>query len=136
MKEIQSRDSASVEIVVSEDQLAIALVGEEGESFPAVFSTPSLLAQMERAAAKVLRPILEPGQLSVGARIELEHVAPTPMGKSVTAHATFLEKEGPLYLFEVWAEDAAGVIGRGRHARAVVPKAAVESRAGKRFTQT
>ena len=133
MDQLQEDAHASVEVIVADTHLAAGLSSEPGESFPEVFSTPWLLAQLERAAAKVLRPILGDGQLSVGAKVELEHLAPTPAGQKITAHARFIEQKGPLYLFEVWAEDAAGVIGKGTHARAIAPKVAIEKRAAKRF---
>ena len=133
MNQLEENAYASVELIVADTHLAAGLCSEQGESFPAVFSTPWLLAQLERAAAKVLQPILSDGQLSVGAKVELEHVAPTPAGQKITAHARFIEQRGPLYLFEVWADDAAGVIGRGIHARAIASKVGVEKRAAKRF---
>lgn len=135
MEQLQENAHASVDVTVTGAHLAAALSSEPGESFPEVFSTPWLLAQLERAAAKVLRPILAEGQLSVGAKVELEHLAPTPVGQKITAHARFLEKKGPLFLFEVWAEDGAGVIGKGTHARAIAPKIAVEKKAASRFAQ-
>ncbi|VTU40239.1 Fluoroacetyl-CoA thioesterase [Variovorax sp. PBS-H4] len=135
MDKLQENAHASVDVIVTESHLAARLTSESGESFPEVFSTPWLLAQLERAAAKVLWPILVEGQLSVGAKVELEHLAPTPLGQKITAHARFLEKKGPLFHFEVWAEDGAGVIGKGTHARAIAPKAAVEKRAASRFAE-
>ena len=134
MNHLEKDAYASVDVVVTDTHLAAGLCAEPGESFPEVFSTPWLLAQLERAAAKVLRPLLSDGQLSVGAKVELEHLAPTPAGQKITAHARFIEQRGPLYLFEVWADDGAGVIGRGTHARAIAPKVAVEKRAAKRFS--
>lgn len=135
MPDSNPSSEATVELVVTDIHLAEALATEPGESFPAVFSTPWLLAQLERAAAKALHPVLEEGQLSVGARVSLDHVAPTRAGSRIRAHARFERTEGPLYLFEVWAEDEAGVVARGTHARAVAPKAAVERRAQKRAEQ-
>lgn len=123
---------SSVRVTVQNEHLANQLAMEPGESFPSVFSTPWLLAQLERAAAKVLHPMLEPGQLSVGARVSLEHIAPTPVGCEIAAYARYVGKDGPLFLFYVWAEDAAGLIGKGTHARAVAPRSAVERRAQKR----
>jgi fluoroacetyl-CoA thioesterase len=133
MHELESGSSTSfVKVTVRNEHLAAQLAEEPGEGFPAVFSTPWLLAQLERAAAKALRPVLEAGQISVGARVSLEHIAPTPVGCEITAHARYVGKEGPLFLFEVWAEDSAGLIGKGSHARAIVAKSAVEKRAEKR----
>jgi fluoroacetyl-CoA thioesterase len=88
-----------------------------------VLATACMIREMERAAAKLMRPLLGAGQLSVGVRVEVGHVAPTPVGGIVTTRARFTVREGKLYWFEVWAEDAGGTIGKGRHARAIVDEA-------------
>jgi predicted thioesterase len=79
-----------------------------------------MVALMELAAARVLRPHLGAGELSVGVSVDVMHTAATPPGATVTATARFLGREGKLFLFEVSAADNAGEIGRGRHKRAVV----------------
>jgi fluoroacetyl-CoA thioesterase len=135
MRPIEVGTTSTVRCAVEAEHLAARLANEPEESYPAVFSTPWLLAQFERAAAKVLRPILESGQVSVGARATMEHLAPTPLGGEVTAYARYVGMDGALYLFEVWATDEAGLIGKGTHARAIVPGAAVEKRAEKRSAQ-
>ena len=94
-----------------------------GEVYPEVFATAHMVREMERAAAKLMRPLLGPGQLSVGVRVDVSHLAPTPVGGLVVTRARFAGREGKLYWFEVWAEDAGGAIGKGRHARAIVDEA-------------
>jgi predicted thioesterase len=79
-----------------------------------------MVAFMEVAAARVLRPHLREGEVSVGVSVDVVHTAATPPGATVTATARFLGKEGKLFLFEVVATDDAGEIGRGTHKRAVV----------------
>jgi predicted thioesterase len=82
-----------------------------------------MVREMERAAAKLMRPLLAPGQLSVGVRVEVSHIAPTPVSGLVVTRARFTGQEGKLYWFDVWSEDGGGTIGKGRHARAVVEEA-------------
>jgi fluoroacetyl-CoA thioesterase len=135
MRPIEVGLTSSVRCTVEQQHLAARLASEPGESYPSVFSTPWLLAQFERAAAKVLRPVLDTDQVSVGARVTMEHIAPTPIGGEITAFARYMGMEGALYLFEVWATDEGGFIGKGTHARAIVPRAAVEKRAEKRSAQ-
>jgi fluoroacetyl-CoA thioesterase len=135
MRPIEIGLTCSVRCAVQAEHLAARLASEPDESYPSVFSTPWLLAQFERAAAKVLRPFLDDGQVSVGARVSMEHTAPTPLGGEITAFARYVGMEGALYLFDVWAMDEGGLIGKGTHARAAVPKAAVEKRAEKRSAQ-
>jgi predicted thioesterase len=93
---------------------------EPGDTFPAVFATSRMVALMEVAAARVLRPHLREGELSVGVTVDVVHTAATPPGATVTATARFVGKDGKLFLFEVSATDDAGEIGRGTHKRAVV----------------
>ena len=92
-----------------------------------------MVREMERAAAKLMRPLLAPGQLSVGVRVEVGHLAPTPVGGRVVTRARLAGREGRLYWFEVRAEDAGGVIGEGRHARAIVEEARLLAAAARRF---
>jgi predicted thioesterase len=79
-----------------------------------------MVALMELAAARVLRPHLRAGELSVGVTVDVIHTAATPPGATVTATARFIGRDGKLFLFEVSAADDAGEIGRGTHKRAVV----------------
>ena len=100
--------------------LASAIGLEPADAFPPVFSTSRMVALMELAAARVLRPHLRLGELSVGVSLEVVYTAATPPGATVTATARFLGREGKLFLFEVSAADNAGEIGRCTHKRAVV----------------
>jgi predicted thioesterase len=81
-----------------------------------------MIALMESAAVKAVARELAPDLTTVGARVEVTHLAPTPMGLRVEARATLLEVEGRQLVFAVSAEDEAGVIGRGTHERVVVQR--------------
>ena len=120
MTEPALHSTASARLVVREGDLASALRFEPGDEFPPVFATSRLVAIMEVAAARLLRPHLGPGELSVGTHVDVVHTAATPPSGTVTATATFLGREGKLFLFEVTAADDAGEIGRGTHKRAIV----------------
>ncbi len=123
--------TATLELTVSPAMAASRLACAPGERYPEVLSTPSLIGHLERACARLLEPFLAAGELSVGARIEVVHVAPTAVGATFRCHATFVGLEAPLYWFDVRAEDAAGTIGKGRIARAIVEEAAIMSRAAR-----
>lgn len=116
---------------VDSTRTALALAAN-GEALPDVFATPFMIADMERACAAILHPYLKEGEVSVGARIEVVHTAPTPVGSPVTATATFTAREGALYWFDVVAEDPGGRIGKGRIARAIVDQSMLMSTAGAR----
>ncbi|MBN6053617.1 thioesterase, partial [Nonomuraea sp. RK-328] len=45
-----------------------------------VLATPRLLTFAEMATVQAVHPHLAPGQSTVGTRVELEHLAPSPLG--------------------------------------------------------
>jgi predicted thioesterase len=123
---------AEVVLLVQADDTAARLGIEPGESYPEVLATRTMVGEMERAAAKLLRPLLGPGELSVGVRVEIEHTAPTPVGARVVTRARYLGRDGKLFLFAVEAHDPGGPIGRGRHWRGVIDEARLLAGAAKR----
>ena len=120
MNEPEINATASAELFVSPMDLASALSLEAGDSYPPVFSTSRMVALMEIACSRILRPFLGPGELSVGVTVDVAHTAATPRGIKVTATARYLGREGKLFVFEVVAHDRGGEIGRGTHKRAIV----------------
>lgn len=107
---------ASVEVIVDQTNVA----GNLGSGDLDVFATPSMVANMEGAAAKCVAPFLEEGQSTVGTRVEINHNAATPMGMKVTCYAQLTAVEGKILQFKVWAEDECGPIGDGLHTRAII----------------
>src|SRR5215470_109512 len=120
MSEPEMNSEASGELVVGESDLASCLSNDPKDSFPPVFATARMVGLIEIAAARLLRPLLQQGELSVGVSVEVTHSAATPRGTKVKATARYLGREGKLFKFEVVAEDSGGEIGRGTHKRAVV----------------
>jgi predicted thioesterase len=120
-------------LVVERGHTAAVLSVSDALAFPEVFATSRMIALMEVAAASCLVPLLEEGELSVGVTVDVRHLAPTPVGATVTATARFLERvDGKLYRFEVVAADGGGEIGRGTHDRAIVKSARLLERAARR----
>jgi fluoroacetyl-CoA thioesterase len=122
---------AATAVVTSAD-LADQVALGPSDVFPAVYATSRMIALMELAAARAMAPALGDGENSVGVTVDIEHTSPTPPGASVTAEARYLGRDGKLYLFEVVASDDAGIIGRGRHKRAIVVADRLEARAAER----
>lgn len=92
-------------------------------SLPAVLSTPAMIGMMEIAAAQAVRPALPPGTLTVGTRIEVDHLKPAPTGAKIIAKARLSQVNGKFLTFEVEARRGDDLIGRGRVYRAVVDRA-------------
>ena len=53
---------------------------------------------------------LHPGTPTVGTRVELEHLRPTPVGGSLTVTADLVYVDGRLVRFDVTAYDAEGAL--------------------------
>jgi len=94
-----------------------------GSGLVPVFSTPALVGLMERAAVTALTGHLSPGQTTVGARIDVRHLAATPVGMQVRARAELTIVEGRKLVFKVQAWDEVELIGQAEHERFVVDEA-------------
>jgi predicted thioesterase len=101
---------------VDETQSAHAY-GNEGVH---VLGTPALVGLIEDAALKALLPHLRPGQHSVGSRVDVQHLAPTPIGCEVAITAQIEAVEGRRVRFVVEAHDSNDEIARGTHTRVIV----------------
>ena len=114
-------------------ELAAGLVGEAtlvveekhtarhlGSGGVNVLATPIMIALMEEAGRNAVEPLLEPGQLTVGAVLDVKHLAPTPLGMQVTARAELLAVDGRMLTFHVEAHDDREKVGEGTHVRAII----------------
>jgi predicted thioesterase len=96
---------------------------------PGVLSTPAMIGMMEVAAAQAVQAELPPGAITVGTRIEVDHLKAVPEGTSVRATARLVEHKGRFMIFEVEASAGEHLIGHGRVYRAVVEPAKFQARA-------
>ncbi|GMO20964.1 MAG: thioesterase family protein [Spirochaetaceae bacterium] len=85
-----------------------------------VFSTPMLVALMERASLSAVAPYLNEGCSTVGTMVQIKHTSATPVGASVRAEGILKEIDGRRLVFEVRAWDGAGTIGEGTHERFII----------------
>ena len=97
-----------------------------------VFATPSLVGLMETAAMEALRGRLSDGDTTVGTRIEVSHLAATPLGDEVRAEATLTSVDGRRLTFEIVAHDSSQKIGEGRHERVIVSRERFVARLARR----
>ncbi len=108
--------TGTVTTTVSDADTAAAL----GSGDVAVLGTPHVVALVEHATVEALRNRLDPGQTSVGMRVQLDHLAPTAVGAKVTAEATLEKIQGRRLVFTVAANDERGLVAAGRVTRVVV----------------
>jgi predicted thioesterase len=85
-----------------------------------IFSTPNMVQFLEWAAIEALKPVLRADQISVGTKVEVQHLAPTPKGMTVRAEATVRQVEGARVLFEVELSDGLDKVGSATHERYVL----------------
>nr|WP_216653719.1 hotdog domain-containing protein [Nocardioides sp. zg-DK7169] len=88
-------------------------------------ATPRLLAWLEAATCAALDPTLPPGSASVGTRVTLEHLSPSPVGQELEVSASTTYADGRLHRFTVAARHVAGdrlgaVVAHGEVTRVVV----------------
>jgi len=88
--------------------------------WPAIFSTPAMIGMMEMASSRAVSDALPPGSITVGVRIEVDHLKAVPVGSTVVAVSRLAEINGRRLIFEAEARSGADVIGRGRIFHAIV----------------
>lgn len=125
MSELLPGLRAETEITVSEADTA----ARWGSGLVPVYSTPALVGQMENTAVVALAGHLPAGQTTVGGRIDIRHLAPTPVGMKVRAMAELVEVEGRKLVFKIEAWDAVEKVGEALHERFVIDEAKFMARA-------
>src|SRR5687767_8039134 len=94
-----------------------------------VLATPVMVSLMEEASLNAVEGLLPPGHQTVGTRLDITHVAATPVGLRVTARAEVTRVEGRRVTFRVWADDEKERIGEGTHERIVIEVSRFDRRA-------
>ena len=97
-----------------------------------VYATPLMVSDMEYVCRDLVMRHLDEGEDSVGARVEIEHLAPTPLGEWVDISVAVRVIDGRRVTVDFEARDAAEVVGRGSHTRFVVDTATTERRLAER----
>ena len=88
-----------------------------------VLSTPMLLQLIEEAAVHCLAPTLEEGEVSLGAYVDLSHIAPTPVGFIVRTEVEVIGIDGRRVNFAFAAFDEREKVAEGMHERYIVDRA-------------
>ncbi len=103
-------------ITVSHEQTAAFY----GSGALEVFATPAMIALLEETAWKSVQPYLDAGLGTVGTRVDVRHLAATPLGMQVTCESELIAVEGRKLTFRVRVFDDAEQIGEGTHERFIV----------------
>ena len=109
----------NLERIVTEEYTAKAM----GSGELPVFATPAVVALAEECAWKSVAPELEEGQGTVGTRMELSHLAATPLGMAVRCETQLVEIDRRKLVFSIEVFDEADKVAEGRHERFIVDNA-------------
>jgi predicted thioesterase len=115
--------SAARELTVDESR-CIGFMGKEA----AVYATPRMVSDVEYTCRDMLLEHLDEGEDSVGAHVSIDHLAPTPMGLSVTVQVRVAEIDRRKVVFEFSVKDPLEEVSRGKHVRFVVETAKTRER--------
>ncbi|WP_157250650.1 thioesterase family protein [Nonomuraea typhae] len=116
---------AQVLIMVEREDTA----AEVGSGDVPVLATPRLLALAEAATVEAVRPHLADSETSVGTRVQLEHLAASPVGAHVEVSVELIEVDGRRLVFSFTARDRAKTVGQGTVERVVLDRAKFLERA-------
>ena len=97
------------EWTVTKEMLAVQM----GSGMVPVLATPALIACMENACMRLVQPAFGEGITTVGTRVEVAHLAPTPEEARIQVTATLLATDGRRFTYRVEASDESGKIGEG-----------------------
>lgn len=110
--------AASFAYVVTDADTAVA----HGSGDVPVLATPRVVALAERATCAAVADHLTDDLTTVGTRVELDHVAPTPVGATVTVDAVLEGIDGRRLTFGVRVRDAERAVATGTVHRVLVTR--------------
>jgi predicted thioesterase len=114
----EQTDPASVTTTVTEADTARTL----GSGDVDVLGTPRVLALAEAATVRAAATSLTPGQTTVGTHVELDHLAPSPVGATIRAEAQLVDRTARRLTFEVRLIQDGRLVATGRVTRAIVDR--------------
>lgn len=107
--------TATQKIAIDRDR-TIGFMGDEGR----VYSTPSMVRDIEYTCHELLNEHLNDGENSVGTHVSVDHIGATVEGDEVEVSVTITAVEGRAVSFEATVKDSLEEVGRGVHNRFVV----------------
>ena len=125
MQSIPVGATGSFSLVVMPDHLASRF---KDVTLPPVLATPVMIMMMENAALNAIKPYLDASESAVGTRVDVTHLAATPVGRTVNANAEVTKVDGKRIEFRIEASDGMEKIGTGRHERVVIDLAKFSER--------
>jgi predicted thioesterase len=115
--------STSRRITVDEVR-CIAFMGDDCR----VYATPRIISDVEYTCRNFLLEHLDPGEDSVGTRVNVEHVGPALLGAEATVEVRIAAVDGRRVTFEALVKDGPDEVLKGVHERFVVAVEKVRER--------
>ena len=100
-----------------------------------VYATPRIIGDLEYTCRNFLLEHLDPGEDSVGTKVNWEHVGPALLGAEVAISIKLIQVEGRRVAFEASVADCADAVAHGTHERFIVDVQKVRERLLKKKTQ-
>jgi predicted thioesterase len=124
MKPTLAAGLAATSKIAVDRERTIDFMGEHAR----VYATPMLVRDVEFACRNLLLEHLDPGEDSVGTRVEIDHLAATLLGMTATLTVTVVGVKGRAVTFDLAGSDGVEPICRGRHGRFVIDVKTTEQR--------
>lgn len=131
IEDIRPGLAGHVDITVAEEHTAPHV----GSGQVRVLATPVLVNLLEAAALKAAEHLVPAGHQTVGTLLRIQHLAATPVGMKVIAHAEVTRVEGRLLTFRVWADDEVEPVGEGEHQRVIINLDKFDQRMGAKIVR-
>ncbi len=116
----ESQIRAGMALEVSQDVTTERSAPHVGSGALSVYATPAMAAFIEQACCQLVDALLPDGKTTVGVEIKIQHLAPTPVGKTVHARVEVVSTDGSLIDFQARVHDDVELIGSAEHRRAIV----------------
>ena len=117
MRPIPPGVQGSFTLIVAPEHLANRF---KDAMLPPVLATPVMIMVMENAALNAMKSYLDVGESAVGTRVDVTHLAASPVGRLIVGHAEVTRVEGRRIEFRIRATDGSEEIGLGTHERLVI----------------
>lgn len=106
------------ELVVTIEDSALYFKSGELE----VLATPRIVTLVEETAYKSISDVLETNESTVGTKVDLKHIAATPIGMKVICETELIEIDRRRLVFSFTVKDEKEVIAEGIHERFIIDK--------------
>jgi fluoroacetyl-CoA thioesterase len=85
-----------------------------------VLATPDMIRLIEQTSIEAVAPALAAGQATVGTRVDVAHLAATPVGMTVTITVELTEIDRRRLGFRVEVRDELDEVAKGTHERFII----------------